>query len=385
MGFDTEASSEPPAEDNQDQGVQAESSPAEDVTRESSTPEDLGAEGEQSPEEYSTGLQDAIRKAATEADPGEEAEGDPSGKSKTDEQSGKDDEADGDEADGGEADGGEGKEGEKDGKGKQDAESDEGEDVEPGQAVPYDRFKSVIDERNAWREQVEGFRPQAEQFNQIQTFMEDNGLRPEDVARGFEIMALINSDPLRARQELEAIMEPLNQFAGVNLPDDLQREVEDGVISEERAQELALYRNQTHFESQRSQQTQERLRQTQEQTRQQAEQRQLDEAIQAQQNAVSTWESQIAETDPDFERLKPMVMREVKARVMDQPPQTPEQAVSIAKEALRTVKEEVRKLIPPRPEKGPAVNSAHAGNSGAADQQPQSMLDAVMQAANAST
>src|SRR3546814_12812110 len=56
-------------------------------------------------------------------------------------------------------------------------------------------------------------------------------------------MAMIKVDPAGALKALEAKADEIRQFLGEKLPDDLQKEVEDGTISEGRAKELAQARN----------------------------------------------------------------------------------------------------------------------------------------------
>src|SRR3546814_83015 len=83
----------------------------------------------------------------------------------------------------------------------------------------------------------------AEQFGQITGFMDKHGLSPAEAAEGFTVMAMIKVDPAGALKALEAKADEIRQFLGEKLPDDLQKEVEDGTISEGRAKELAQARN----------------------------------------------------------------------------------------------------------------------------------------------
>src|SRR3546814_2585723 len=70
-----------------------------------------------------------------------------------------------------------------------------------------------------------------------------HGLSPAEAAEGFTVMAMIKVDPAGALKALEAKADEIRQFLGEKLPDDLQKEVEDGTISEGRAKELAQARN----------------------------------------------------------------------------------------------------------------------------------------------
>lgn len=347
------------------------SSPALDAERESSPREEgVGAEEGQEGPDYENGLQAAIRDALGRKDDGA------SGEQQTTDETGEGE---------GEGEGAENK-GAADEKGEQteDAKSkdkqpagaeDEGEGLDPEQRVPYPRFKSVIDARNELRGKVEQLEPRAKQYDQVEAFMQEHAIQAQEVAQALQIVALMKHDPLRARDELSKTMQQLDQFAGKVLPEDLQTEVDEGTISEQRAQELAATRNQSRFQQERQRQT--------EQTRQQEEDRRAQaQAVQANRDAVTRWERDIQASDPDYKRIQPLVIRELQVLVSRHPPQTPEQAVELAKQAHQTVKDQVRQLVPARREQRPGPSSADTGATSGSRPEPQSFMDAVRQAAN---
>ena len=346
----------------------------EDVNDPSSSPGEegqAGADGDQEPD-YSEGLMGAIEEAAgaenesvadsSESDAGK-AEGDTESKAE-DEQSDK-------------ADGEEKAEGEKDG--------EEGEVDENGEKLPpfhkHPRWQEMIRQRDDLKGQVESLSERASQYDQIHQYMETNGLAPQEVARAIQTMALIRNNPAQAREVLAQELEQLDQFVGKKLPEDLQRDVEDGYVTPERAEELARLRNQQNF----TQQQAEQQRQAAEQARQQAEQQQAQQARQqaldGQRTAVQQWEADVRSRDPDYDRLQPLVFKELRLLAQERPAQSPDQAVELARTALKNVKAQVRTLNGPRETKKPGPSSTQTGSNAGVRNTPDSLLGAVLQAA----
>lgn len=334
-----------------------------------------GAEGtdapesnQEAPEDYSGGLMDAIEEAVGSSSEDEDADSADSVSEMT--------------PDDGETDA------DADDKPKADGESDEageGEEDENGEKLPpfhqHPRWQEMIRDRNDLRAQVDQFRERATEYDKIHQFMETNGLTPDEVARSIQTMALIRNNPAQAREVLAREMEQLDRFTGNRLPDDLERDVQDGYITPERAQELARLRNEQSFTQRQADQQ----RQAAEAARRQAEQQQVEsqqtQALESQKNAVRQWETQLKSRDPDYERIQPLVYRELRMLAQDQPARTPDEAVELAKTALKNVKAQVRQLTPKREPVNPGPSSSQSGGTAGSANQPGSLLEAVMQAA----
>ena len=80
------------------------------------------------------------------------------------------------------------------------------EDDESFDDVPFHkhpRFKEVIDQRNS-------FRDRAEQYDKITDFLDTNNLSAEEAAQGFQIMAMMKSDPKAALDALNPFVQQLD-------------------------------------------------------------------------------------------------------------------------------------------------------------------------------
>lgn len=341
-------------------GVEAGSPPADggDVTSDSSTGSDGG---QQEPESYKDGLLQAATEAAKEtgSQAEEEAESDSDGQA--------DAEADSD----------------------KDQQQEEQEEDEDGKKLPpfhkHPRWQEMVRERNQLREQVDEFKQGAEEYRKIESFMQENELSAQEVARAMQTVALMRNDPSRAREILAQELETLDRAVGEKLPDDLQREVEDGYMTEERAKELARLRNEQSRTAQQAEQERRRAQEAQQQAEQQRRQQAGQQALQQQQEAVRSWEQSIKSRDPDFERIQPLVYKELRWMVregMDQgrAPRTPDEAVKLAERAYSNVKEQLRR-VQPRQQTQPGPTSKVSGGSAGSGAQPQSMQDAVIRAA----
>ncbi len=267
-----------------------------------------------------------------------------------------------------------------------DEDEDEGaEKDEDGKKLPpfhkHPRWQEMVRERNQLREQVEQYKTGAQEYQKIQSFMDENGLTTQQVAQAIQTVALMKKDPASARQALAQELDVLDRQLGEKLPDDLQRDVEEGYVTEERAKELARLRNQQTRTQQQVQEERRRAQQQQERfQRQQGQQ-----ALQQQQQAVRSWEQNIKSRDPDFERIQPLVYKELRLLTREgmdrgRPPRTPDEAVQLAERAYNNVKEQVRK-IQPRPATRSGPSSKASGGTAGSSAQPQSLQDAVIRAA----
>lgn len=252
----------------------------------------------------------------------------------------------------------------------------EAEDEEREEDVPFHkhpRWQQMVKERNEYRDQLQDFQPKAEQYQQIERFMETENLSSQEVAQGFQIMALMKNDPAQALEQLRGHVENLQGFVGERLPDDLQEEVDEGFITSDRAREVARLRNQSQFNANRAAQTEQRSQQERQQQQAQAVQEQ-------QRSAVDSWQEQTATRDADFKRKQPFVFRELALLATRTPPRNSQEAVALAEKAYKTVNEQMRAFAPRKPEIKPSSTSDRASANTAAPQ-PDSFMDAVMRAA----
>jgi len=266
--------------------------------------------------------------------------------------------------------------------GEKDQKPDDGEDVEPGQRVPYDRFKTQIDLRKqATQERDDAVRERDQyvqghqRFAAIDEFRERNGLAHEDIAQAIKIAGAINQDPAAALEQLRPIYERLSTAVGETLPEDIQARVDTGEISEADAKEMVRTRNENarlkHQQSESARQAQ--LASTQQ------EQVALRQKMVA---SASTEEKRLAARDPDFDKKRPFITQRLQVLIQERGPKTPEDAGTLVREAYEAVTSELAQFSR-RPEvrKGPRSDNAGKGTGGA---EPDSMLDAMLSAASES-
>jgi hypothetical protein len=356
----------PPADSitQPDVNAVADSSPVVDAHADSSPPKERKESIEESPSEYQDGLIEAIHQAVPDADDADAI-------------------LTADEGEQAEAEDQEEEDAETEPEAEEEAEVEDEAEPEPDEEqkdeqLPFGkhpRFKQVIRERNEYRNMAEEYRPHAEEYRKIESFMEHSNLQPQEVAQGFEIMALMKNDPFAARERLMRYVQVLDEVTGNSgLPPDLQQEVARGYMSEQRAREMAQLRNRTQFTQQQMQEQQVRAQEMQ--ARQAYEQN-----IESQRQAVNAWEAEIAKRDPDYSSIQNSLRKEVTVLSLQNRPQSPDEAVALVKQAYDNVKQEQRRWMRnSRPSVRQSVDSSMAGNSPSARPEPKSFLDAVLQA-----
>lgn len=225
-----------------------------------------------------------------------------------------------------------------------------------------------------WQEMLrerDGYKAKADQFDAIGTFARQNNLTAEELNQGFEIMALMKNNPAKALELLAPHLSNLELATGRKLPDDLQKKVEDGLLDDETAQELARTRIEAQTNRARAEQT--------ESERQQERERQAAEAAvsaaQAMQGAVVQWEEGIKQRDPDYSHKQRFVTDRVRALMAEKGrPQNAEEAVALVKEAYDDVTKQMRTMLPKR-EQVRAVTSDQSSTRATAA--PKTMEEAI--------
>lgn len=262
---------------------------------------------------------------------------------------------------------------------KPESEWDEGDDVKQGQRVPYDRFRKVIEqrkgisrERDQYKGELEKVRPQLEDYQQLQTFVQSNNLSANDVSEALQLQAMIRNDPAKAMEKLQPVLTDLNRYVGKELPGDLQQKVNTGEISEEHAAELVKTRN----ENQRLQREREQVSKTaqQRQTQQQVQQARQDMA-----SAVTQVEAELRKNDPDYDAKLSHVQRALKEAIAKERPVNGQEAAQLTRRVYKQVSDELARLV--RRRETPArPSSTDTVRTGGIEHEPESMGDAIAQA-----
>jgi hypothetical protein len=216
----------------------------------------------------------------------------------------------------------------------------------------HPRWKEMIAERDAYR-------TESDEFRKVTTFMSANGLSTEEVAEGFQIMALMKTNPAEAHKRISEYKSRLDAFVGATLPPEIQKKVEEGYVDEESAKELAMLKAQHGL----------------------YQQQQINAMQQREQNArgnihsaVVGWEQQMRVKDPDWSAKQEMVIDQVKLMLQAEKPTTPEEALALVERAHSTIKERLSRFAPQR---RPVNHVSSSTSSANATAQPRSLLEAV--------
>ena len=198
--------------------------------------------------------------------------------------------------------------------------------------------------------------------------MSNQNLSGDDVTKGFEIMALMKSDPIKALELLSPYITQLQQIAGDILPPEIQARVDAGELLPADAQRLVRSQNQTAIIANRERQMRERFQQT----AQDAEFRQTTEAVNG---ALGAWEERMRKIDPNYAQVEPFFLEAIRNAFSSKLPRTPQDAVDDAKRIYEGVSNRLRKMLPARHGIAPLPSSTASSNTASA--QPETALAAV--------
>jgi len=240
----------------------------------------------------------------------------------------------------------------------------------------HPRWKEVVGERDRYKGEIEQLRPDADQFRKITSFMSEHDLSVEEVSRGFTVMSLLKNDPQKAYEVLSPIMDELRGIVGEKLPDDLRQKVEQGLVDEGTAKELARERNARAIEQSRTQRQNERNTEAN-----------AARAAGLMADAVNGWEREIKGRDLDYAKKRPMVEDRIRvllneARAAGKPPRTAEEAKAIAIKAYEDVSERLKSIVPRRQPTDPAPASGQSSTT--AQPKPSNLFEAIKGAARGS-
>lgn len=264
-----------------------------------------------------------------------------------------------------EADDKEKKEGEEDGEKKEDKEHEE--------SVPYERFQEAVKARQTYETKLKEVEPLAEAHKSVVEFCQTNNITQEQFQEGMQMLKLLNTDPIAAKAALEPIWKSLTGLSGDVLPEDLQQEVADGLISEARAKEIAKYRGQSKV-----QEAQGKLAQGRQQQSQQAQfQTELNRTL-------GTWASEKTKVDPKFvPKTDPKAADGKFEFVADRfyrlmssnPPKTVADAVKLVEQAYADVSNSFTQFAPRQAVSGKGLSSSKASTN--SNKEPKSIADVV--------
>lgn len=214
-----------------------------------------------------------------------------------------------------------------------------------------------------WKEvqsELKEAKPAAEEYRKITTYMQSNGLTSQEVAEGFQIMALMKNNPAEAHKRISEYKSRLDAFVGEKLPDPIREKVDNGSIDPETAKEYAALLAQRQLEQQR------------------AEYQQVELARRSQdgmRNAVVNWEQQKKSKDPEWSTKEALITDRVRSLMASEQPNTAEQAVALVERAYSQITDQLRKIAPQRTPINPMRSTM---SSVTATASPKSLKEAIM-------
>lgn len=237
----------------------------------------------------------------------------------------------------------------------------------------HPRWKQVKSQRDEARKQaaelqkqledVEPLKTKALQLDEIGNFMHSNGLTPQEMSEGFQVMALMKNDPAKALEMLLPKIQLLELATGKRLPADIQERVEAGEIHETAAQEFAAARL-------RAAEHEAAARRATEQLTQRSE---IDRANELR-AAADACERDIATKDPDFQHKKPFVIDRFRVLASQEPPRNGDDVSALIRRAYDSVNDSMRGMVKPKPTL-PTVTSGQSTTR--TTPQPKSLEDVV--------
>lgn len=242
------------------------------------------------------------------------------------------------------------------------------------------RIEGLLDDRQRLTERVASLEPASEQMENLQNFMQERNLTPQNVSELMVVGGLAmsdNDDDVQAAiARTEEFLGQLKSRLGDVLPADLQAQVDEGQMTEAGAKEVALARVRTQRADAKVESANKRVETT---TQNSDFQRKASVVNQT----VSDWQSQKAATDPDFQRKSALLQKEIRLRVVAEPGQRvldPKRALQIAEEAYAEVNATINAFSPPRkPEAKKVLQSKGGGGQGNMASKPGSPLEALEQ------
>lgn len=234
------------------------------------------------------------------------------------------------------------------------------------------RIENLTAARRERDGQIAELEPKAKQFDQMLRFIGDSNLSLDEVNEGFEVMRLLKHDPLKAWDRLKPIVDQLLPMIGAVLPEELQRAVNEGQITEAHARELALSRSKAAVSDAQ-------LRQRDSQDEQRRHAAAFQESQGRVHSSIAEWEKSKAGSDPDWKLKQPRVMEKVQLETLRRQRQdpnfvwSPDEALKFAEEGVKQVNEEFRRFAPKPKPLNPITDAA----STRSEARPASLLEAA--------
>jgi len=259
--------------------------------------------------------------------------------------------------------GDEGEEAKKDG--EEEKVADEEKKKDP---IPYERFEEVNTKLKTTEAEMERIKPIAEHHEKIVEYCDKYNITPDQFSKVLEIQALLNTNPEEALKRILPIVEQVQGFTGDKLPQDIQKEVDEGTLTLNRARELASLRAKQQFGTNRFDQYQRKQQSEQQANLQQGMTAAMQSWTSAKQGSNPDFKPKVNDADPDgvyefvTDRFVSLMNKRDKNQNFENLVRTPQELTALLEKAYGQV---VRSLAPlKKPATRPVLNSREGGKSG---------------------
>ena len=196
--------------------------------------------------------------------------------------------------------------------------------------------KKARAERDEFKQKLEQSEQEASQFRQIKDYLDEGGVSNQDAATALQMVRLWYENPQAMFQELGRMYGELGTQLGAILPTDLQAEVDQGLISPERAKELAQARGQVQASNQK-------VEQMTEQNKANSAESETQYRVQLFEN----WANQVSQTDADLNKKLPLITAKMSHYLATEgDPGSPQAAWDRLNRAHQEVTAEIKGFVP---------------------------------------
>lgn len=207
----------------------------------------------------------------------------------------------------------------------------------------------------------------ATKYNHVQNYMDNVGLSGEEGANALYVAGLMKTDPGKAWEALQPMLQDVLTRAGLVPSKELQAEIDSGRVTAEAAQRIS--RADAEVANLRARQASEAARAEAQRQRQTA-----DSFV----NAAETWESERREKDPNFAKKVPLIEREIAwLHRTEGRPDTADVVKDQLKRAYDAANKQFRPAAPDVPARKPIAPVRGGQVSGNAAPAPQSTLEII--------
>jgi hypothetical protein len=245
------------------------------------------------------------------------------------------------------------------------------------------RIKKLTNQRSKLTGEVQRLKaiePSAQAADQVTKYLRDNDISRDDFLMTLELASAMRRGDFRTFYEgVKPYMKLAEEYLGVSLPGDLQQAVQQGHMTTQAAAIHSKERMDRAMAQTNAARQQAAFQQYAQTSATQQQQQQRENLARQVTDTVNSWENEIRRTDPDYAAKQPAVQDTMWAVVREQgPPQSPDHAIAIAKEAYRRVNERFRSWAPQR--RPTSRTPSSTGRTAGVTPEPKSLLDAVKQA-----